>query len=90
MIPVDGGEAQRQEAAGEEEDDPEPLEAERAKRVRGGSESFPKFDLWVYIAWPCRCDRVEQLGGTEIHNCKQLLKLGVTEKFESVAPRLKT
>ena len=67
-----------------------PREAEQAKRGRGGSESFPKFDPWIYIALPCRCDRVEQLGGTEIHNCKQLLKLGVTEKFESVAPRLKT
>ena len=69
MIPVDGGGDQRQEAAGDEEDDPETLEAERAKRGRGGSESFPKFDPWVYIARPCRCDRVEQLGGTEMHNC---------------------
>ena len=32
---------------------------------------------------------MEQLGGTEMHNCKQLLQLGVTEKFKSVAPRLK-
>ena len=28
--------------------------------------------------------------GTEIHNCLQLLILGVTEMFKSVAPRLKT
>ena len=46
------------------------------ERVR---RKFPKFCLWVYIARPYRCDRVEQLGGTEMHNCKQLLQLGVTE-----------
>ena len=40
MIPVDGGGDQRHEAVGEEEDDPETLEAERAKR---GSRRFKKF-----------------------------------------------
>ena len=33
---------------------------------------------------------MEQLGGTEMHNCIQLQQLGVTEKFKSVALRLKT
>ena len=56
----------------------------------GVSEKFPKFCPWVYIAQPCRCDRVEQLGGTEMHNCVQLQQLSVTEKLKSVAPRLKT
>ena len=32
MIPVDGGGDQRQEAASDEEDDPEIVEAERAMR----------------------------------------------------------
>ena len=59
-------------------------------RGRRGSEKFPKFCPCLYIARPCRCDRVEQLGGTEMHNCVQLQQLGVTEKFKSVAPRLKT
>ena len=40
MIPVDGGGDQRQEAAGDEEDDPKTLEAERAK---SGSRRFEKF-----------------------------------------------
>ena len=40
MVPVDGGGDQRQEAAGDEEDDTETLEAERAKR---GSRRFEKF-----------------------------------------------
>ena len=69
MIPVDGGGDLRQEAAGEEEDDLESQEAERAMRGRRVSEKFPKFCPWIYIARPCRCDRVEQLGGTEMHNC---------------------
>ena len=34
LITVDGGGDQRQEATGEEEDDPETLEVERAKRGR--------------------------------------------------------
>ena len=59
-------------------------------RGRRGSEKFPKFCPCLYIAQPCRCDRVEQLGGTEMHNCVQLQQIGVTEKFKSVAPRLKT
>ena len=90
MIPVDGGGDQWQEATGDEEDDPETQEVERAMRGRRGLEKFPNFCPCVYIARPCWCDRVEQLGGTEIHNCKQLLKLGVTEMFKSVAPRSKT
>ena len=40
MIPVDGGGDQRKEVAGDKEDDPETLEAERAKR---GSMRFGKF-----------------------------------------------
>ena len=40
MIPIDGGGDQRQEAAGNEEDNPETLEAEQAKR---GSRRFGKF-----------------------------------------------
>ena len=40
MIPVDGSGDQRQEAAGDEKDDPETLEAERAKR---GLRRFGKF-----------------------------------------------
>ena len=42
MIPVDGGGDQRQEATGDEEDDPETLEAERAKRGRKSSEKIFK------------------------------------------------
>ena len=40
MIPVDGGGDQWQEAAGDEEDDPETQEVEQAKR---GSRRFGKF-----------------------------------------------
>ena len=81
MIPVYGGGDQRREAAGNKEDDPETLEAERAERGRNVRRKFPKFCPWVYIARPCRCDRVEQLSGTEMHYCKQLLQLSETEKF---------
>ena len=42
MIPVDGGGDQRQEAAGDEEDDPETQEAERAECKRKSSKNFPK------------------------------------------------
>ena len=42
MIPIDGGGDQRQEATGDEEDDPETLEAERAKRGRKSSEKISK------------------------------------------------
>ena len=90
MIPVDGGGDQRREVVSDEEDDPETQEAERAERGRKSLEKFPKFCPWIYIARPCRCDRVEQLGGTEMQNRKRLLQLGVTEKFKSVAPRWKT
>ena len=55
----------------------------------GVRRNFQIFCPRLYIARPCRCDRVERLGGTEMQNCKQLLQLGVTEKFKSVAPRLK-
>ena len=48
-IPVDGGGDQQREAAGDEEKDPETLEAEWAERGRRGSEIFPKFDPSVYI-----------------------------------------
>ena len=43
MIPIDSGGDQRQEAAGDEEDDPETLEAERAMRGRRGLEKVSKF-----------------------------------------------
>ena len=65
--------------------------AERAvARAKGFGEISKILPVAIYIARPYRCDRVEQLGGTEMHYCKQLLQLGVTDKFKSVAPRLKT
>ena len=42
MISVDGSGDQQQEAAGDEEDDPETLEAEQAKRGRKSSEKISK------------------------------------------------
>ena len=42
MIPIDGGGDQRQEAAGNEEGDPETLEAERAKRGQKSLEKISK------------------------------------------------
>jgi len=49
MIPVDGGGDQRQEAIGDEEDDPETLESERAKHVRKSSEKISKnFPVDIY------------------------------------------
>ena len=70
MNSVDGGGDQRLEAAGDEVDYPETLEAERAMRERRGLEKVSKFlPVSIYIARPCWCDRVEQLGGTEMHNC---------------------
>ena len=49
MIPVDGGGDQRQEAAGDEEDDPETQEAERAKHGRKGSGKISKkFPVGIY------------------------------------------
>ena len=42
MISVDGGGDQRQEATGDEEDDPETLEVERATRGRKSSEKISK------------------------------------------------
>ena len=41
-IPIDGGGDQRREAAGDEENNPETLEAERAERGRNLLEKFPK------------------------------------------------
>ena len=65
--------------------------AERAVvRVKGFGEISKFLPVAIYIARPFRCDRVEQLGGTEMQNCIQLLQLGVTEWFKSVAPRSKT
>ena len=44
MISVDGGRDQRQEAVGDEEDDPETLEAERAyARAKGFRRNFQNF-----------------------------------------------
>ena len=61
--------------------------AERAvARAKGFGEISKTLPVAIYIARPCRCDRVEQLGGTEMHNCKKLLQLGETEMFKSVAP----
>ena len=51
MNSIDGDGDQRLEAAGDEEDDPETLEAERAMRGRKGSEKFSKF-LLVSIYGP--------------------------------------
>ena len=49
MILVDGGGDERREADGEEEDDPETQEAERAERGRNCSEKFPKnLPLGIY------------------------------------------
>ena len=59
----------------------------RAKGFREISKILP---VAIYIARPCRCDRVEQLDGTEMHSCVQLQQIGETEKFKAVAPRLKT
>ena len=42
MISVDGSGDQQQEEAGDEEDDPETLEAEQAKRGRKSSEKISK------------------------------------------------
>ena len=65
--------------------------AERAvARAKGFGEISKILPGAIYIARPCRCDRVEQLGGTEMHNCVQLQQIGETETFKSVAPRLKT
>ena len=49
MIPVDGGGDQRQEATGDEEDDPETLEAERAMRGRRGLEKLFQIFAREYI-----------------------------------------
>ena len=43
MNSIDGGGDQRLEAAGDEEDDPETLEAERAMHGRRGLEKVSKF-----------------------------------------------
>ena len=59
-------------------------------RAKGFGEISKILPVAIYIARPCRCDRVEHLDVTEIHNCNQLLKFGVIERFKSVAPRLKT
>ena len=42
LIPIDSSGDQWREAAGDEEDDPETLEAERAKRGRKSSEKISK------------------------------------------------
>ena len=49
MIPIDGDGDQRQEAAGDEEDDPETLEAEQAMRGRRGLEKVFQIFAHVYI-----------------------------------------
>ena len=65
--------------------------AERAvARAKGFGEISKILPVAINIARPCRCDRVEQLGGTEMHNCVQLQQNDETKKFKSVAPRVKT
>ena len=50
MNSVDGGEDQRLEAAGDEVNDPETLEAKRAMRGRRGLEKVSKiFPVCIYI-----------------------------------------
>ena len=49
MIPVDGGRDQRLEAIGDKEDDPETLEAERAKRGRKDFREISKSFARGYI-----------------------------------------
>ena len=86
-ISVDGGGDQRQEATGDEEDD---LETQGGRagwaRAKGLGEISKIWPVDIYnltlSVWPS--------GTTRMHNCKQLQQLGVTEKFKSVAPRLKT
>ena len=66
---IDGGGEQRQEAAGDKETIRRPS---RQSELRAGEEfqrRFSKICPLAYIARHCRCDRVEQLGGTEMHNC---------------------
>ena len=44
--------------------------AERAvARAKGFGEISKILPVAIYIARPYRCDRVEQLGGTEMRNC---------------------
>ena len=65
--------------------------AERAIAwAKGFGEISKILPVGIYIARACRCDRVGQLGGTEMHKCVQLQQIGETEKFKSVASRLKT
>ena len=90
QISVNGDGNQWREVAGGEEMIRRPEEAEQDTRGLRSLKKFPKSHPWVYISRTCRCDREEQLGGTEMQNHKRLLQLGVTEKFKSVAPRLKT
>jgi len=50
MIPVDGGETSGRRQLATRRMIRRPRETKQAKRGRGGSESFPKFDPWIYIA----------------------------------------
>ena len=88
--PVDGDGTKWWEVAGNEETIRRPEAAEQDMRRLRSLKKFPKSHPWVYISRPCRCDRVEQLSGTKMHNYVQLQQIGETEKFKSVAPRLKT
>ena len=75
--------------AGDEEDDPETLEAERAMHGRRGFGEISKIlPVSIYIARPCRCDRVEQLGGTETARVSQSPELGHTDLQFSVRPKI--
>ena len=79
---VDGGGDQWWEVAGDERTIRRPEEAEQDTRGLGTFEEISRISpVDIYISRPCRCDQVEQLGGTEMQNCKRLLQLGVTKKF---------
>ena len=81
QIAVDGGGDQRREVADRERMIRRPEAAEQDTRgLRSFKENFQNVTCG-YISRPCRCDRVEQLGGTEMQNRKRLLQLDVTEKF---------
>ena len=82
--PVDGDGNLRREVTGNETMIRRPEAAEQDTRGLRGFEEISKISpvgiyIYIYISQPCRCDRVEQLGGTEMQNRKRLLQLGVTE-----------
>ena len=87
MNSVDGGGDQRLEAAGDEMIQ-RPRRQSELCAGEGVWRSFPNFCPCVYIARPCRCDRVEQLGGTETARVSLSSKIGYTNSQFSVRPRI--